>query len=111
MYCMTVSYAKLESTHFDIDYFLNEHIPLVKESFETFGLVGITVKAGLGSVPSKEDLFYLSVDIVFDSLEAMKTATSTAGKYVGNDVKNYTDVKPQYQFGEYIKILSFHHLE
>ncbi len=98
MYCMTVNYPKSANSTFDVEYYLNSHIPLVKKLFAEYGLVSVIVKIGIGSAPGNDDAMYAAVDIVFESIEAMKTATKAAAKEVAEDIKNYTDTTPEFSF-------------
>jgi len=98
MYCMTVSYLKSDEATFDFDYYENSHLVLVQDKFGPLGLKKIILRKDIGSKPGAGNKFFASVDLVFDSIESMKTALATAGADVNDDVANYTNAKVEYSF-------------
>jgi len=98
MYCLTVSYPKTENDHFDFDYYENSHLALVKDKFSPLGLQHMVLRTNVGSKPGGDDLFFASVDLVFDSIESMNTALASAGKEINADIVNYTSARAKYAF-------------
>ncbi len=99
MYCLTVTYPKAEGSSFDHEYYLTKHIPLCAEAFGGHGFLGTVVRERQGAAPGADDLNHASVDILFDSLENLKSALQAGGKVVTEDVPNYTNVAPAMAFG------------
>ena len=100
MYCLTVTYPKTDDSHFDYDYYMEKHIPLCAELFTDHGFLGTVLRTNQGNGPGSADLNYASIDILFESQEHLQGALQAGGKAVGEDVPNYTDVKPAMSFSE-----------
>ena len=100
MYCMTVEYPKSEASHFDNDYYRNNHMPLCAQLFADYGYVGTILRSAPGRGPGSCDLAWASLDILFASQKQLLSALSAVGKQVADDVGNYTNVKPRMSFSE-----------
>jgi len=97
---MTVTYPIGDDTHFDMDYYLEKHMPLCKELFKEHGLRGSALRSGQGKGPGGSDLNYASVDLIFGSLEQLQAGLASGGAQVMADVPKYTNVKPHSSFSE-----------
>ncbi len=101
MFCMTVSYPRSDKATFDMDYYLNSHLPLVKERFGPLGLVQIVLRTDVARKPGGESQYFASVDLVFDSIESFKKATATHGAEINADIPNYTDAGAEFGFSAF----------
>jgi uncharacterized protein (TIGR02118 family) len=92
MITMLVTYAGDEQTPFDRDHWINVHFPLVRESWEPYGLVS----AG-GFFPQGDGAGLIAVGVVnFRDETAMEAAlNSPETVQVMADVDIVTAVKPQ----------------
>ncbi|WP_116366042.1 EthD family reductase [Parahaliea mediterranea] len=100
MYGMRVEYPRTEGSKFDMDYYRDSHIPLCERLLADFGHVGTVLHLGAGKAPGGEDLLWASVDILFEDIDQLKAGLAAAGKEIGADVPNYTDVTPRMSFSE-----------
>ncbi|MBN7797355.1 EthD family reductase [Parahaliea mediterranea] len=100
MYCMSVEYLREEGSRFDHDYYRDTHLPLCRRLLDGRGLVGTVLRLDAGKAPGRHDLFWASVDIVFESEEQLKAALAEVGGEINADVPNYTDIRPRVSFAE-----------
>ena len=100
MYCLTVVYPKDQSTRFDLEYYQNTHIPLCEKLFAEHGLSGYVLRTNEGQGPGSGDLNHASIDLLFESVEALQAALAAGGQQVSEDIANYTDATPRMSFAE-----------
>ena len=99
----TVFYPAGEGS-FDMDYYLNSHIPFAEKLMKPYGLVRIEVDKGLGGGGPGEAAPYETIaHLVFNSLEDFQKASSAHDADLAADVKNFTDIKPLFQISEIVK--------
>jgi len=91
---VSVLYPNTAGSRFDMDYYLNKHIPMVRAKVGA-ALKGVAVDQGLGSVPPGTPPAYLAVGhLLFDSLEAFGAGFGPHAGAVEGDVPNYTNTHP-----------------
>ena len=96
---LTVFYPFSEDKSFNMDYYCDRHVNLVKESMGDF-LKAITVEKGLaGLTPNSPAPYFAMGNMYFDSLETFQTAFSNAGNLMA-DIPNFTDTEPQIKISE-----------
>ncbi|HLP72815.1 MAG TPA: EthD family reductase [Bacteroidales bacterium] len=96
---VTVMYPFSEEKSFNMDYYCNKHMNLVKESMGDF-MKAVSVEKGLaGMVPNSPAPYFAMGNMYFDSLEKFQTAFSKAGNLMA-DIPNFTDIEPQIQISE-----------
>ncbi|HMV01439.1 MAG TPA: EthD family reductase [Rhodocyclaceae bacterium] len=92
---VTVLYPNTPESRFDLDYYCNTHMPLVRDKL---GLAckGIAVDAGIagegGNAP-----FSAMCHLFFDSVEAFEAAFGPHEAAIMADIPNYTNVAPLVQ--------------
>ena len=84
---------------FDLDYYLNKHVPMVQRLWGPLGLKGAQVLRGTGA-PSGAATYQLMALLDFGSLAQFQEAAKQHGKEVMGDIANFTDVQPVVQFNE-----------
>lgn len=90
---MSICYENKEDLHFDQDYFLKKHIPLVQASFEPHGLKKVEVSFPLEN--TKQPPRYRAItELYFEDAETVGTCIRAAGREVTQDVRNYTNSQP-----------------
>ncbi|MES2797416.1 MAG: EthD family reductase [Bacteroidota bacterium] len=95
MISLTVLYPKTADSQFNMDYYLNTHIPLAKERLSSFGLKGVDLLTGLaGGAPDSPPLYAMIGTLHFDSMESFQNAMATHGAELTGDIPNYTNVEP-----------------
>ena len=93
----SVLYAKTQDAKFDLNYYVEKHIPLVKARLEEYGLVRVEVDKGVEGGPAP---FVCIGHLYFNSLEDFQKGLEAHGEEIMGDVPNYTDIEPQIQVSE-----------
>ena len=89
---------------FDLDYYLNRHIPLVHRLLDPYGLIRTEVDKGLGSAEPGAPAPYVAVaHLIFASLEQMQQGLAAHDPDLAADMPNYTDIGPEFQISEIVK--------
>ena len=97
---VSVFYPHRKGARFDIEYYCNRHIPLVRRLVGA-ALKGVNVEHGicgqeLGSPPAYVALGHL----LFESVEAFQAGFRPHAEEIMADIPNYTDVQPTIQISE-----------
>ncbi|MQF70010.1 EthD family reductase [SAR202 cluster bacterium AD-804-J14_MRT_500m] len=97
---VSVFYPTQEGSKFDWNYYVNTHMPLVREKFG-IDLVKDEIDRGLSSAESDSPApFQIIVHLWFNSMENVKNAMGKHGPDLTSDIPNYTDVIPIFQISE-----------
>ena len=97
---MSVFYPKTQNSRFDIDYYCNQHIALVREKLGA-ALKGVAVEHGLaGGTPGSPPLYAAMGHLYFDTVESFLNAFEPNAGAIVADVPNYTNVEPIIQISE-----------
>ena len=102
MISLTVLYPKSESSHFDHEYYVNRHIPLVRERFTSMGLTDVRLVRGVTTLDGSETPFELIGLLKFPSTADLSAALEAHGAEVIGDVPNFTNIQPVIQISEEI---------
>lgn len=94
---MYVTYARDPKASFNRNYWINVHLPLVRTSWEPFGLLSVA-----GFFPAEEDADFIAIcPCIFRDEAAMTSALAAQEtKRVMEDVKNVTDIEPQHSLAK-----------
>lgn len=79
-------YPTSSAASFNLDYYLNHHLPLVEKLWGPEGLLSWTASKGVEGAD-----FYLQVTLVWESIEAYENSTKPE---IMGDIKNYTEAQP-----------------
>jgi uncharacterized protein (TIGR02118 family) len=97
---VSVFYANEEGKKFDMDYYLNSHLPMVQEKLGD-AIKGGAVEQGLSGVePGSPATYATMAHLLFDSVEAFQSAFGPHAEAIMADVPNYTDIQPTFQISE-----------
>ncbi len=97
---VSVFYPNEEGKKFDMDYYLNSHIPMVQEKLGA-ALKGGTVDQGLGGAEPGSPATYIAMGhLLFDSVEEFQSAFGPHAEAIMADIPNYTDIQPTIQVSE-----------
>lgn len=100
---LNILYPDKEGSRFDLDYYLNRHMPMALEKLGP-SLRGVSVEYGLSGVqPGTQRAYIAMCHYTFDSAEAFLDAFLPHADILQGDIPNYTDIEPIMQFSE-IKI-------
>ena len=98
---VTVLYPHEEGKKFDLDYYLNNHIPMVQELLSPMGLQKAEVEKGVSSAdPSQPAPFVAVGSLFFETTEQVHAAFTEHGRQIMGDIKNYTEIAPTFQISE-----------
>lgn len=82
---------------FDMDYYLQRHIPMVRGLLEPKGLREVRVFSS-----SPKAAYPVIAELIFDDRDSVDAGLASLGPETMNDVPNYTNVTPIMQISERI---------
>ncbi len=97
---LQVIYGIGDDTHFDYDYYVATHMPLVAEHMGKF-MASQVVTKGLAGGPDVPPQSYAVATFTFADTDALNGALGAAGPVLA-DLPNFTNVQPQMLIGEVI---------
>ena len=100
---IAAAYPRQAGKRFDLDYYINTHLPAVHEKFGPYGLRKIEVDQGVERPGGGESPFFAIGYLYFDTLADFQKAYAAVGAEVIKDISIYTDVVPMIQVGEIIE--------
>ena len=97
---VSVMYPNGSDARFDMTYYLDRHMPMVRDLLAS-ALKGMNVDAGLaGSEPGKPAPYVAVAHLMFDSVDAYQAAFAQHGGAIMSDVPNYTNTNPMVQISQ-----------
>jgi uncharacterized protein (TIGR02118 family) len=97
---VSVLYPYRPGVAFDMDYYLDRHIPMVRRKLGA-ACTGIAVERGLaGGAPGATPTYAAMGHLLFDSVEAFQVAFAPHAAAIMADVANYTTIEPVVQISE-----------
>lgn len=97
---VSVLYPNSENVKFDMDYYLNTHIPMAGELVGD-ALKGANVDYGLANgIPGEEIPYVVMTHLTFESVEAFQAAFAPHAEKIMADLPNFTNSKPILQISE-----------
>jgi len=97
---VSVFYPNEKGKKFDMDYYLNSHIPMIQEKLGA-ALKGGAVEQGLSGVEPGSPATYVAMGhLLFDSVEAFQNSFGPHSEAIMADIPNYTDTQPTIQISE-----------
>ena len=97
---VSVLYPSGAGSAFNMDYYLNRHIPMVRAKLGT-ACKNVAVEQGLGgATPGSPPAFSAMGHLYFDSVEAFQVAFGPHASAIMGDIPNYTNVQPTIQVSE-----------
>lgn len=91
---LTVLYPKTDASQFDLAYYLDTHIPLVKERLMPLGLVSVDMQEALTASADPQPLYTMITSLAFNTTTELDHAMGTHGSEILGDIPNFTDVTP-----------------
>jgi uncharacterized protein (TIGR02118 family) len=99
---MTVMYPNAEDAYFDMDYYRDKHIEMVKEKCGD-ALKGCSVEQGLGGAePGSEPPYLVITRIDVESMDDFLAYVAPHDAEFGADVPNFTNIQPVIQLCEVV---------
>jgi uncharacterized protein (TIGR02118 family) len=97
---VSVLYPNTAGITFDMPYYLNSHMPLVKQKLGP-ALKGMAVQHGLGGgQPGTPPTYLVMCHLDFDSVDAFQQAFAPHADVILADIPNYTNAQPTIQVSE-----------
>lgn len=99
-----VVYPAEDEGWFDIDYYLNRHIPFFEELFRPFGLVRIEVDGGMETIPHGDrPVFRVMTRMRFRSVDELRCGIRRCEPRINEDVPRFTNLTPIVQVNEVLR--------
>lgn len=97
---LSVFYPQSAGKKFDMKYYLEKHIPMVKQKVGP-ALKNMAVDQGLTGGALAAAMTYVAMaHLTFDSLETLQASFGAQSASIIADVPNYTDIQPIIQISE-----------
>src|SRR5215470_5533308 len=97
---VSVFYANGEGMRFDMNYYCEKHMPLVRRLCGA-AVKGIAVEQGIsGGEPGSAPQFLAMGHIYFETVDAYRTAIGPHLNEILADIPNYTNIQPTIQISE-----------
>jgi len=91
---VSVMYPRTEGADFDMDYYVNKHMPMVRDRCGE-PLKGMTVMEGIaGGQPGEPPTYVCVGALTFESVEAFQGAFGPHMAEIMGDIPNYTKIAP-----------------
>lgn len=97
---VSVLYPSGEGKNFDIRYYCEEHMPMVRRLLGDT-LKGMSVEQGISSMePGSAPPFFAMGHLLFESLQEFQSAFGKHAQEIIADIPNYTNSEPVMQISE-----------
>jgi len=97
---VSVYYPNTENVEFDLDYYCNQHVPLVIDELGE-ACKKVSVETGICGANADEPMLYVAVGhLYFDSLAIFQNAFEPCAEKIVKDLANCTNVTPIIQISE-----------
>jgi uncharacterized protein (TIGR02118 family) len=94
---VSVMYPNGQGHTFDMAYYLNKHIPMVRQKLGS-ALRNVTVEEGMaGATPGAPPAYLALGNLYFDAVETFQAAFAPHAPAIMGDVSNYTNTQPVVQ--------------
>ena len=104
MITVTVMYPNDADKKFDLDYYVNTHIPMVQRLLGPEGLVRGEVEKGIsGTDPNSPPTYVVVGHLYFNTVEEVHSGFMTHGREIMGDIKNFTEIAPVFQISETVE--------
>lgn len=100
MILVTVMYPAGAQITFDTDYYLEKHIPLVKERWTAHGLKGAQVLRGTAKADGGAPDYQMMALLTFGSMDDFKSAGKAHGREIFADIANFTNAPASVQIND-----------
>lgn len=100
---VSVLYPKTADSHFDLAYYRDTHMALVRDKLGD-SCKGTAIESGLaGGAPGEEPTYMAMGHLYFDAVADFQTAFGTHAEKILGDIPNFTNVQPTVQISEVIE--------
>ena len=102
MFCLTTRYRNFDGAYFDIDYYINTHVQLIRQRMESRGFLGYEIQRTVLGEADTGPEFLCTFHGYFTSLEAIQEGDELFGEELRADFANYTNISPEVHIGEVV---------
>jgi len=97
---VSVLYPQTEGGKFDMKYYCESHMPMVRKKLGA-ACKGVAVEQGIGGgAPGTAPAFVALGHLLFDSVESFQAAFGPHAEAIMGDIPNYTAITPTIQISE-----------
>ena len=97
---VSVLYPNGKNIKFDMEYYCDRHIPLVRQLLGSV-LKGVAVEQGLSGEQPRSPAPYVAMGhLLFDSVDAFRTSFGSHADTIIADIPKYTNSEPTIQISE-----------
>ena len=97
---VTAMYPHTEGARFDLAYYVDKHMPMVKDRFGEACKYYTIDKGMAGMTPGSAPTYGIMCHFFFDSVEAFQSAFAPHAQEILGDIPTYTDLLPVIQISE-----------
>ena len=103
MFRVVIMYPKTNDSHFDMNYYLTHHIPMIRDIWRHTSLGKIEIDQGIANAAPGQPVLYESISyFYFEKIEDFQNGFMQRGGEIMGDIHNYTDVLPQIQIDQVV---------
>jgi len=103
MFKVSILYPNKEGTHFDMDYYVRVHMPMVQARLTPLGLKGVSAEKGISAgTAGSQAPFHCMGHLLFESLDVYMAGMKAHGKALGGDIPKFTNATPVFQISEIV---------
>ena len=100
MVIVSVLYPNEEGKKFDMDYYCNKHVPMVRQLLGS-SCTNAAVQEGIaGGTPGSKATYIAMGHLYFDKVEDFVSSFTPHANTIMGDIPNYTDTTPIIQISE-----------
>ncbi|PCJ92867.1 MAG: ethyl tert-butyl ether degradation protein EthD [Flavobacteriaceae bacterium] len=100
---VTILYLNEEGKTFDMEYYANNHMPMVADLFGE-SLKKFEIDKGISGRTPEDATPYVALGyLYFDTLADYQEAFGSHGSQILEDIPNYTDIQPMIQISEVVQ--------
>lgn len=100
---VAIMYPATEGERFDMDYYANNHMPMVANLFGD-SLVSYTIDKGISGRTGEEPATFVAIGaFYFEKLSAYQNSFGPNANKILSDIPNYTAIQPVVQISKVIK--------
>ncbi|MDI9243831.1 EthD family reductase [Marinobacter sp. CHS3-4] len=97
---VSVYYPNDDDTEFDVQYYQQQHLPLLRSKLGDF-LLDDVIEVGIcGAHTGEKPAFVAAGHLYFESVESFQKAFAPHMKQIQSDIPNYTNARPLLQVSE-----------
>jgi uncharacterized protein (TIGR02118 family) len=100
MVIVSVLYPRHSESHFDHDYYLETHIPLLKSRWSSLGLANVQMLRADSTLDGTQPAWEVITLLSFASKEALQASLAAHGSEILADIPNFTNVQPVLQINQ-----------